>query len=142
MLKLLAQGNAGKSIALELGVAHSTVLTTLHNAYKLLGVQSGPQAVAVAWEAGWMDPVGVDHRDERVTPAQRLYLDAFDLYLAAISRRAARRLGLPHGPEALVAARLRMEHHLDSVFLESWLGMAPVERRGRPPRDLAAVLSG
>jgi putative nucleotidyltransferase with HDIG domain len=54
LLRLLAQGRVYKQIALELGLATSTVRTHLHNTYKKLKVDDRAQAVLRATEMGWI----------------------------------------------------------------------------------------
>jgi ATP/maltotriose-dependent transcriptional regulator MalT len=54
VLRILAQGKAQKVIALELGVATSTIRSHLHNVYAKLGVEDRAQAVLRATEMGWI----------------------------------------------------------------------------------------
>ncbi len=54
VLRVLAEGKVYKVIALELGVASSTVRTHLHNIYRKLGVDDRAQAVLRATEMGWV----------------------------------------------------------------------------------------
>jgi putative nucleotidyltransferase with HDIG domain len=54
VLRVLAQGKVYKVIALELGLAVSTVRTHLHNTYRKLGVDDRAQAVLRATEMGWL----------------------------------------------------------------------------------------
>ena len=54
VLHVLAQGKVYKVIALELGLAVSTVRTHLHNTYRKLGVDDRAQAVLRATEMGWL----------------------------------------------------------------------------------------
>jgi putative nucleotidyltransferase with HDIG domain len=54
VLRILAEGKAYKGIALELGVATSTVRTHLHNVYDKLAVGDRAQAVLRATEMGWI----------------------------------------------------------------------------------------
>jgi putative nucleotidyltransferase with HDIG domain len=54
ILRILAQGNAYKAIALDLGISASTVRSHLHNMYPKLGVSDRAQAVLRATEMGWI----------------------------------------------------------------------------------------
>ena len=54
VLRILAEGKLYKVIALELGVATSTVRSHLHNVYAKLGVDDRAQAVLRATEMGWI----------------------------------------------------------------------------------------
>jgi putative nucleotidyltransferase with HDIG domain len=54
VLRVLATGKAYGEIALDLGVAASTVRTHLHHAYAKLSVSDGAQAVLRATEMGWI----------------------------------------------------------------------------------------
>jgi putative nucleotidyltransferase with HDIG domain len=54
VLRVLAQGKVYKVIAIELGMATSTVRTHLHNVYAKLGVDDRAQAVLRATEMGWI----------------------------------------------------------------------------------------
>lgn len=54
ILRILAQGKLYKIIAVELGVATSTVRSHLHNTYAKLGVDDRAQAVLRATEMGWI----------------------------------------------------------------------------------------
>jgi DNA-binding NarL/FixJ family response regulator len=53
-LRILAEGKVYKTIALELGVATSTVRSHLHSVYAKLGVDDRAQAVLRATEMGWI----------------------------------------------------------------------------------------
>jgi hypothetical protein len=84
----MARGLSYAEAAREAHRSHSTVRSLLHTAYRRLGVSTIAQALAVCWDAGWLDPVpndgaAVELGDRRVTWAQRLYLEAFDQYLQA-----------------------------------------------------------
>jgi hypothetical protein len=64
------------------------VRSLLHNAYRRLGVSTIAQALVTCTHAGWLDPVPAEgtvlqFADQRVTWAQRLYLEAFDQTLRA-----------------------------------------------------------
>jgi DNA-binding CsgD family transcriptional regulator len=117
-LRLLAAGGTYAQIALDMSVTVSTVRTALHACYLKLDVHNGHQAIAVAWEAGWMDPVGCAWGDDRVTPAQRLYLDAFERYTHAHRDEIAQR-----------RARKEMSYHLGSMCLERGLQKLPQSPR-------------
>ena len=54
VLHLLAEGKVYKQIALELGIAESTIRTHLHQTYEKLGVGDRAQAVLRATEEGWI----------------------------------------------------------------------------------------
>jgi putative nucleotidyltransferase with HDIG domain len=54
VLQRLARGAVYKQIAVELGLATSTVRTHLHNVYGKLGVMDRAQAVLIATERGWI----------------------------------------------------------------------------------------
>lgn len=54
VLRVLAEGKVYKAIALDLGVAVSTVRTHLHNIYRKLGVDDRALAVLRATEMGWI----------------------------------------------------------------------------------------
>jgi DNA-binding NarL/FixJ family response regulator len=54
IVRHLAEGKRYKEIALELGVAVSTVRTHLHNVYAKVGVDDRAQAVLRATEMGWI----------------------------------------------------------------------------------------
>ena len=90
ILRLMAhEGLMGDGIAARLGLKPTTVRSHVSNAYRKLGVSTGPQAIVVCFNAGWLDPVATEiddplrFEDRKVTPAQRLYLAAFDQHLAA-----------------------------------------------------------
>ena len=54
ILRLLADGKRYKEIALQLGLAASTVRTHLHNVYTKIGVDDRAQAVLRVTEMGWI----------------------------------------------------------------------------------------
>ena len=72
--------------------------------------------------SGWLAPVNTDWEETGVTPAQRLYLDAFDDFLRASGRDA-------------VLARGRMAHHLTSMFMEKGLPTPDTEQRSGTSRQ-------
>jgi DNA-binding NarL/FixJ family response regulator len=65
VLKLLAQGQANKEIAVSLGIGDKTVKTHVSNVLAKLGVQSRTQAALQAARAGLVDPSGVGSRPLR-----------------------------------------------------------------------------
>lgn len=109
-LLALLSGRTGKQVARDLGIAHSTVRSRTHNAYQRLGVADARQAMAVMLREGWVevDEILPDHegagyttddqhwgrQDWLPSPAQRLYLDAFDRLLAERTDEAARSLNV------------------------------------------------
>lgn len=86
-VKGVADGLTYQQIALRDGVAGTTVRTQLHSAYRRLGVAGGLQAVVYCFKAGWLDPAlereppPPARRENRVTAAQALYLEAFQRWL-------------------------------------------------------------
>ena len=54
VLRVLAEGKAYKTIALELGISSSTARSHLHSTYKKLGVDDRTHAVLRATEMGWI----------------------------------------------------------------------------------------
>jgi DNA-binding CsgD family transcriptional regulator len=93
VLRLMAlEGLQTEGIAQRLGVTASTVRQHCQNAYRRLGVTHAVQALVVCFNAGWIDPVQTRIQDPlrfsddekwEPTPAQRVYLDAFDDHLRA-----------------------------------------------------------
>jgi DNA-binding NarL/FixJ family response regulator len=65
VLKLLAQGQANKEIAITLGIGDKTVKTHVSNVLAKLGVQSRTQAALQAARAGLVDPDGIGARPLR-----------------------------------------------------------------------------
>lgn len=65
VLKLLAQGQANKEIAVSLGIGDKTVKTHVSNVLAKLGVQSRTQAALQAARAGLVDPGRVGARPLR-----------------------------------------------------------------------------
>ena len=65
VLKLLAQGQANKEIAVSLGIGDKTVKTHVSNVLAKLGVQSPTQAALQAARAGLVDPGRVGTRPLR-----------------------------------------------------------------------------
>jgi DNA-binding CsgD family transcriptional regulator len=87
-LRQMARGLTYSQAAGESHRSPSTVRSLLHTAYKRLGVSTISQALAVCTAAGWLDEVpqdgaAVEFADNRVTWAQRLYLEAFEQSLRA-----------------------------------------------------------
>lgn len=149
MLGRLANGETYKQIAQALDVSGATVRTTLHNIYVKLGVVDRAQAVILATQVGWLDDIDTgDWADRRTTPAQGLYLDAFDaLLLGEAGARRFKETGIakcdpPHSqrtPNETAFATARMAHHFHSLFMEARKplpDMAAPGRRG--PRSLIA----
>lgn len=89
MLRLIAEGLQGPAIAFALDLAHSTVRSHRCSIYRKLGVTHSSQALVVAFNSGWIDPLGQEadplRYDDGFKPsaAQRVYLDAFDRALRA-----------------------------------------------------------
>jgi putative nucleotidyltransferase with HDIG domain len=54
VLRILAEGKAYKTIALELGISSSTARSHLHSTYNKLGVEDRTHAVLRATEMGWI----------------------------------------------------------------------------------------
>jgi len=115
-LKLIAEENLTyKQMAERLGVKYSSVRGYMHTMLKALDVANKGIAVVLAQQSGWLTP-DIDWQQEPVTPAQRLYLDAFDDFLRASGKDA-------------ILARGRMAHHLTSMFMEKGLPTPDVENR-------------
>lgn len=104
VLRLVASGLTYKQTGLELGIRHSTVKSHLEAAYRRLGVHNVGQAAALLIREQWVSPdellpdyTGPGYSTRRMrkddgwlpTPAQRLYLDAFDRLLTNRSEDAA-----------------------------------------------------
>jgi DNA-binding CsgD family transcriptional regulator len=93
VLRLMAlEGLQTPGIAHRLRLSASTVRQHCVNAYRKLKVTHAVQALVVCFNAGWIDPVGTRIQDPlrfandanwEPTPAQRVYLDAFDEHLRA-----------------------------------------------------------
>ena len=147
VLRLLAEGLSYAQIAERLDCGTSTVRTHLHDAYQRLGVGTSYQAVLVCVRAGWL---GFEHEDNAhrdhmfrveallgrlveahasrrrfrtITPAQRDYLAALDVYLT--DRRGADRRRI---------ASERMRDALGGVLAEA--GIPAREPNPHPLRDL------
>ena len=54
LVKEIAKGKLTKQIALDLGMAPSTVRSQLYAAYRRLGVNDRAQAALVAYSKGWI----------------------------------------------------------------------------------------
>lgn len=61
VLRLLAQGNSNEDAARVLGISESTVRKHATHIYRKLGVSSGREAIAWAWESGFMSRGFEDH---------------------------------------------------------------------------------
>jgi DNA-binding CsgD family transcriptional regulator len=122
VMELLVAGNTYQQAAAELGLSRSTVRSYVHQSYLKLGVGSIGPALLRMQELGWMaqpepppkDPckVGGEVVDyypdlEPLTPAQRLYLQAFDRYLAA-----------PADSPEEDRARSEMRYMLGAMYIE------------------------
>jgi DNA-binding CsgD family transcriptional regulator len=91
VLRLMAlEGLQTPGIAHRLRLKASTVRQHFANAYRKLGVTHAAQALVVCFNAGWIDPVQTRVQDplrfandDKLAPAQRVYLDAFDEHLRA-----------------------------------------------------------
>ena len=138
-LRRLSSGETYKQIALAEGAPLPTVRSVFHAIYGKLGVTDRAQAVLLAERAGWLEVVvtGDDFYDKRTTPAQRLYLDAFDvLLLGDAGARRFRETGVakcdpPHSARTRTEVSIadgRVAHHLQSLFIEA---RRPVPK-GRP----------
>jgi DNA-binding CsgD family transcriptional regulator len=106
---LLATGLTSKQIAAQTGRTPSAIRSHLHSAYVKLDCSGGAQAVATMFGAGWLDPVSTRFGDERSTPAQSLYLGAFDRLLALRHTDAA---------ALYIAASREMTHQLRAMYYE------------------------
>jgi DNA-binding CsgD family transcriptional regulator len=126
-------GRDHKQTAQRLGVSPSTVRTYRHKAIRKLGVDSVGKAIVIMLREGWAPhhvlipdwPGGAysphPTRPWVPSPAQRLYLDAFDRMLSLRTERAV----------------ADVEFCFGVLVHESG---APGSRRGRP--DLDAMLLG
>lgn len=119
----LLEGKGAKQIGLDLGLKPSTVRQHHWAASQVLGVRGRTATAAVVNESGWLDPIS-DYSDTRVTPAQRLYLDAFDRYLRGWRDEAKR-----------AKARQEMRHMLGAMFIECDIGEPPPQDRPLPPTE-------
>jgi DNA-binding CsgD family transcriptional regulator len=113
VLRLMAlEGLQTAGIAQRLGLAASTVRQHCQNAYRRLGVTHAAQALVVCFNAGWIDPLQTRIQDPlrfsdvekwEPTPAQKVYLDAFDDHLQARDDRRALLAAKRKSDAALVA---------------------------------------
>jgi len=134
VLLALARGLAQKQAARELGISVSTVRSHTYKIYRALGVPGAGQAFALALREGWLQPADVlgDYTGKPytttprrkscvvVTPAQRLYLDAFDELLRVRTDHAAQRLSFFYRAmcvEARVPDRRRGGRDVDSMLV-------------------------
>lgn len=99
------RGLTRKQAARSLGISQSTVRSHLNGAYRRLGVSDATQAAMMALSNGWVEELLPDHagrpyaavvqrhkKNWLPSPAQRLYLDAFDVLLARRDEEAAERV--------------------------------------------------
>ncbi len=151
VLSLVMEGLTYQQIATVVRRSTSTVRSHLHSAYKRLGVTTSHQAVLICVRSGWLawddgDPeravfmrieelvrhlvIAVEQRrgDERekLTPAQRRYLEAFDTHLQASSRMLR------------ADSRRALDRALSLMLEEAEVSLQA--RRG--PRDLVQTLGG
>jgi DNA-binding CsgD family transcriptional regulator len=123
----VVEGKHYKEIAFAENVTVSTIRSHLSKVYSTLDVENAAQMVAHIMDAGWLQSVGSEWEDEAVTPAQRLFLDAFDVVL--LGEAGARRFketGVakcdpPHSqrtPIEEVRAQGQLDHHLVSMAIE------------------------
>lgn len=144
VMRSLCAGESQNQIAHRLVVAKTTVRSHAHDAYKRLGVSTVSQAVAVMFREGWLEPDDLlsDYEGPAYTtesqrfkinwvpsPAQRLYLDAFDRLLAERSDEAAEHLDRCFAVmcgERGVPDRRRINVSIDSMLLK--VGRALIAR--------------
>jgi DNA-binding CsgD family transcriptional regulator len=109
VLERVADGMTYAETGAELGIAVSTVRSTINSAYPRLGVQSSSQAVAEMARSGWLGftvPPGPEPEEkypERTAPFIRAYLAEFDLWAKSIGEDARR----PRDGMGLAAVGLR-----------------------------------
>jgi len=114
VVQLLAEGSTPGEIGLLLDITASTVRKLLAAARARIDARTDEHLVAECYEQGWLKTR--EHQAEieewpKITPGQRLYLDAFDRFLLA-GRTVDR-----------VVARAEMRHHLKSMCIEKGDGM-------------------
>ena len=127
VMRLMAlEGLQTPGIAHRLRLSRSTVRSHCVNAYRKLNVTHAVQALVVCFNAGWIDPVETRIRDPlrfpnddnwEPTPAQRVYLDAFDEHLRAGDDAAALEAAKRKTDAALVA----MDQPWRSVASRDWM---------------------
>lgn len=132
-VEMLSKSLTYKQIAAQLFVSVSTIRTHLHSVYMKLDVKDRAQAVILCTREGWLgEEVDTSWEDERCSPAQRLYLDAFDEFL--LGKEGARRLretGVykcdpPHSqrePKDEIIQMGKRSHHLVSMCIEQDIPM-------------------
>lgn len=136
ILLALLRGGTGKQVARELGITPSAVRSHTHYAYRRLGVADVKQAMAVMLREGWVevdgiladyegarystDDQGKKHTDNWLpSPAQRLYLDAFDRLLQERTDEAAACFDAYFTSlccERRIADRRRGARHVDAML--------------------------
>lgn len=129
VMELLVAGRDYKQAARELEISPSTIRNHAGKIYRKLGVSKLAPAIFRMQELGWLaagDPPPKDpckaggevidyYPDlEPVTPAQRLYIQAFDRYLAAKS-----------GTADEAKARGEMKYMLGAIYIEQQLEPSP-----------------
>jgi DNA-binding CsgD family transcriptional regulator len=150
VMLLVMRGLTYKQAARELGITHSTARTHMHTAYVRLGVSDKGQACMVMIRNGWAAPrdlipdyAGLPYTTSprrQVTtlapwlpsPAQRLYLDAFDVLLRERTDEAADRVDFMFGVmcrERRCADRRRGAQDIDDMLLRVAIGVRrPIPR--------------
>lgn len=88
MVKLIGDGLTYSQIAHQLTRSRNTIRTHAHIAYQRLSVPGAAQAVIHCYRAGWLNADDTPalappkpRAEDRVTPAQQLYLHAFQRWL-------------------------------------------------------------
>lgn len=80
--RMVCAGMQVKQIAVERNTRDTTIRTQLGLAYRKLDVYNMAGLVAVMNASGWLDGViDTEFDDQRITPAQGLYIKAFDRWL-------------------------------------------------------------
>jgi DNA-binding CsgD family transcriptional regulator len=113
VMLLIMRGLTYKQAARELGITHSTARTHMHRGYVRLGVSDKGRACALMLRNCWVDPgelladyagppytTAKHHAREAnwlPSPAQRLYLDAFDKTLTERNELRHARAGAIRG---------------------------------------------
>ena len=118
------EGLQTPGIAHRLRLSVSTVRSHSVNAYRKLDVTHAVQALVVCFNAGWIDPVETRIQDPvrfsdrwEPTPAQRVYLDAFDEHLHSGDDHAALTAAKRKTDAALVA----LDQPWRSVASRDWM---------------------
>jgi len=120
------EGLQTAGIAERLRLSASTVRQHCVNAYRKLDVTHAAQALVVCFNAGWIDPLQTriqhparfsDDGTWEPTPAQRVYLEAFDEHLRAGDDRAS----LERAKHKTDAALVALEQPPRSVSSRDWI---------------------